>query len=479
MDRRLLEMKSAKVLVVGDLILDRYWYGATQRISPEAPVPIVRITNVEERIGGAANVAANTASLGARTTLVGMLGCDDRGDTLLELCRACGIETDVVRTQGCPTTVKLRVISQHQQLIRVDFEEKSSVDLSADILAAVRRQLEATDILVVSDYAKGSVTRVPDIIAAAVGADKSIIVDPKGTDFGRYAGATLITPNLREFEAVVGHCPTDREITSKAVDLCRDLDLAAVLVTRGEAGMSLIPASGDAVHLQAQARDVYDVTGAGDTVSAVMAVAMAAGNDFLNAVKMANAAAGLVVGKLGTATVSREEIYQELARRAGFRRGVMDNADLVEEIANARRRGESVVMTNGCFDIIHAGHVRYLKAAAALGNRLLVAVNDDHSVTQLKGRGRPVNDLESRMQVLSALNSVDWVISFSDATPQALIAGLLPDLLVKGGNYDVADIAGAEEVIAAGGRVMTLDYHAGHSTSELIARVARLIGERA
>ena len=243
--------------------------------------------------------------------------------------------------------------------------------------------------------------------------------------------------------------------------------------------MTLIPASGEAVHLQAQARDVYDVTGAGDTVSAVMAVAMAAGNDLVNAVTMANAAAGLVVGKLGTATVSRDEIDKELARRAGLRRGVMDNAGLIEEMANARRRGESVVMTNGCFDIIHAGHVRYLKAAAALGNRLVVAVNDDNSVTQLKGRGRPVNDLESRMQVLSALSSVDWVISFSDATPQALIAGLLPDLLVKGGDYEIADIAGAEEVIAAGGRVMTLDYHAGHSTSDLIARVARLSGERA
>ena len=479
MDRRLIEMESASVLVIGDLILDRYWYGTTLRISPEAPVPVVHVSDIEERVGGAANVAANAAAVGARTTLVGILGQDDRGDKLLELCRAHGIDTHVARRSQGSTTVKLRVISQNQQLIRADFEDELPEDLSGEVLNIVERQLGQCDIVVVSDYAKGSVTRVPDIINAATVAKKPIVVDPKGSDFSRYAGATLLTPNLAELTAVVGPCSSAQEIEQHARDLCREHVLGAVLVTRGDAGMSLIRAAGEVVHLQAQARDVFDVTGAGDTVCAVTAAAMAAGNDLVNAVMMANAAAGLVVGKLGTATVSRDEIDSALVALAGIKRGGLDKAALLEEVANARRRGESIVMTNGCFDIIHAGHVRYLNEAASMGNRLIVAINDDASVAELKGSGRPLNDLESRMQVLAALEAVEWVVPFSDATPRALIAEILPDLLVKGGDYAIADIAGSAEVLAAGGTVTTLAYHDGYSTSELLGRAETAGGDSA
>ncbi len=477
MNQRLIELESARVLVVGDLILDRYWYGTTRRISPEAPVPVVHVNDIEERVGGAANVAANVAALGARTSLIGLLGQDERGEKLLELCHKHGIETHVALRSEGSTTVKLRVISQNQQLIRADFEEEAVEDVSAEIVGIVERQLERCDVVVVSDYAKGSVSRVPEIIRVASRARKPVIVDPKGADFSRYAGATLLTPNLQEFAAAVGPCASEAQIEQAGRDLCRELELDAVLVTRGDAGMSLVRAADAVVHLTAQARDVFDVTGAGDTVCAVTAAAMAAGNDLVNAVKMANAAAGLVVGKLGTATVSRQDIDAALVAQVGLRRGVLDKSALLEEVANSRRRGESVVMTNGCFDILHAGHVRYLNEAAAMGNRLVVAVNDDTSVAELKGAERPLNKLASRMQVLAALEAVDWVVAFSDATPRALIAEVLPDLLIKGGDYDIADIAGSAEVMAAGGKVLTLEYHAGYSTSELIDRADAVGGD--
>lgn len=469
MDRRLNEMSSARVLVVGDLILDRYWHGPATRISPEAPVPVVRVRDVEERLGGAANVAANVASLGARCTLVGVVGDDSDGERLLALCRGRGIVPDFVVRRSEATTVKLRVVSQHQQLIRLDFEQDAVDVRSEAVLERAERHLDACDIVVVSDYAKGSVTRVPDIIAAAERRGVPVVIDPKGADFSRYAGAALITPNWREFEAAAGAARDDEAIVRQAVALCRKLDIGAALVTRGEAGMSLVPREGQAVHLRAEARDVFDVTGAGDTVCAVVATALAAGNDLIDAVRLANVAAGLVVGRLGTATVEPRELDAALVRRASGS-GVLDREGLLEAVVTARRRGESVVMTNGCFDVLHAGHVRCLQEAASLGDRLVVAVNDDRSVRALKGDGRPVNPLDARLTVLAALGAVDWVVPFEGETPAALIAEVLPDVLVKGGDYAVEEIAGADAVLAAGGRVLTLTYHEGHSTSAMLSR---------
>lgn len=478
MDRRLIQIPAARVLVVGDLILDRYWHGSTTRISPEAPVPVVRVQNAEERLGGAANVAANVASLGTACVLVGAVGDDADGERLVELCRAQGIEADVVVRSAEATTVKLRVVSQHQQLIRLDFEQDVVDARSAAVVEAAACHLAKCDVAVVSDYAKGAVTRVPDIIAAADRCGVPVVVDPKGADFSRYAGARLVTPNLREFEAVAGPAKENDTIARQARTLCREHDLGAILVTRGEAGMSLVPRDGEAVHLEAEALDVFDVTGAGDTVCAVTATALAAGNDLADAVRLANVAAGLVVARLGTATVQCTELDAALARRVAGG-GVLDRARLLEKIAAARRRGETIVMTNGCFDVLHAGHVRYLEEAATLGDRLVVAVNDDASVRGLKGDGRPLNPLASRMDVLVALGAVDWVVPFAGATPAALIADVLPDVLVKGGDYDVADIAGADAVVAAGGRVQTLDYHEGHSTSAILERATTAGGKGA
>ena len=367
--------------------------------------------------------------------------------------------------------VKLRVVSQHQQLVRLDFERPAPPDLGDEVAALVSKHLARCDVLVVSDYAKGATSRVQEVIAHARAAGKCVIVDPKGTDFSRYAGASLITPNLHEFEAVVGSCADDAELVSKAQSLCERFAFDAVLVTRGEAGMSLVRPGQPPLHLEARSRDVFDVTGAGDTVCAVTAVALAAGQDLPNAVALANVAAGVVVGKFGAANVSIEELDVALTARESARRGVLSVDELLDERAQARRRGEIVVMTNGCFDLLHEGHVRYLREAKALGTRLVVAVNDDASVATLKGASRPLNPLASRMCVLSALDAVDWVVPFSGDTPRDLIAAVLPDVLVKGGDYKIDDIAGGAEVQAAGGRVTTVSFHDGFSTTSLVERI--------
>ena len=471
MDPRLSLMRGARVMVVGDLLLDRYWYGATRRISPEAPVPVVLVDSVEERVGGAANVAANAAALDAVVLLVGIAGEDAAGERLKQLCRDATVEPIFAARAGHETVVKLRVVSQHQQLVRLDFERPAPPDLGDEVAALVSKHLARCDVLVVSDYAKGATSRVQEVIAHARAAGKCVIVDPKGTDFSRYAGASLITPNLHEFEAVVGSCADDAELVSKAQSLCERFAFDAVLVTRGEAGMSLVRPGQPPLHLEARSRDVFDVTGAGDTVCAVTAVALAAGQDLPNAVALANVAAGVVVGKFGAANVSIEELDVALTARESARRGVLSIDELLDERAQAKRRGEIVVMTNGCFDLLHEGHVRYLREAKALGTRLVVAVNDDASVATLKGASRPLNPLASRMCVLSALDAVDWVVPFSGDTPRDLIAAVLPDVLVKGGDYKIDDIAGGAEVQAAGGRVTTVSFHDGFSTTSLVERI--------
>ncbi len=460
---------AARVLVVGDVMLDRYWHGETQRISPEAPVPIVRIIDDgDERPGGAANVALNIRSLGAAVSLVGLTGRDHAAQTLKSLLGEHGIDNHLLEQPGTQTIVKLRVLSQHQQLIRLDFEDSRPVVDWDGIRSRVVHALPEAQAVVLSDYAKGCLVEPAALIALARKAGRPVIVDPKGVDFSRYRGATVITPNLKEFEAVVGICEDEAAIERRARDLCARHQFEAVLVTRGEHGMTLVPARREAVTLSARTRDVYDVTGAGDTVCAVLAAALAAGTDLSQATRLANTAAGIVVGKLGAATVTIPELEDELHGRTGGRFGVLNEAELLGEVRAARQRGERIVMTNGCFDILHAGHVQYLAKARERGDRLLVAVNDDHSVRRLKGEGRPVNPLAERMQVLAALSAVDWVVPFAEDTPERLIGGVLPDVLVKGGDYRPEDVAGGDCVRAHGGEVVILDYIPGCSTSGII-----------
>ncbi len=459
----------ARVLVAGDIMLDRYWSGATRRISPEAPVPVVHVGSMDDRPGGAANVALNLAALGCQTRLAGITGRDEAADILAIRLADAGIDAHLLRLPGLPTITKLRVLSHNQQLLRLDFEEPLTRAGDDPLPALVQGLLAEADLLVLSDYAKGTLADPRPLIEAARALGKPVLVDPKGRDFGHYRGATLLTPNRAELEAVTGAWRDDADLVERGQRLRNELGLEALLVTLGERGMLLLPADREALHLPTRAREVYDVTGAGDTVIATLAGALAAGAELAEACTLANCAAGLAVGKLGTATVTAREL--ERARLGGEWHTILDADALVSAVAAARAQGERVVMTNGCFDILHEGHVAYLQQARALGDRLVVAVNDDDSVRRLKGAGRPINGVESRMAVLAGLASVDWVCAFREDTPRNLICRVCPDLLVKGGDYTTDQIAGADCVRAAGGEVRVLPFLPGRSTSRIIGAI--------
>jgi D-beta-D-heptose 7-phosphate kinase / D-beta-D-heptose 1-phosphate adenosyltransferase len=461
----------ARVLVAGDLMLDRYWSGATRRISPEAPVPVVHVDRVEDRPGGAANVALNLAALGVQTSLVGITGKDEAADILVERLAIEGIAGRLHRRADIPTITKLRILSHHQQLIRLDFEESLAPSDHDPMPTLVADHLDNADLLLLSDYAKGTLSDPQRLIAAAHTLNKPVLVDPKGRDFRRYRGATLMTPNRAELEEVVGVCANDADLNAKAQRLRAELKLEALLVTLGERGMLLLREDAEPLHLPTQAREVFDVTGAGDTVIATLAAALAAGVELTEACALANCAAGLAVGKLGTATVGATELKQ--AYLGAEWHSVLDQEALVAAVATARARGERVVMTNGCFDILHEGHVSYLQQARRLGDRLVIAVNDDDSVRRLKGDDRPINGVEQRMAVLAGLASVDWVCAFGEDTPASLICRVKPDLLVKGGDYRPDEIAGADCVRANGGEVRVLDFLPGRSTSRIIQAMGK------
>jgi D-beta-D-heptose 7-phosphate kinase/D-beta-D-heptose 1-phosphate adenosyltransferase len=459
------------VLVVGDLMLDRYWHGPTSRISPEAPVPIVHVRDIEERPGGAGNVALNIATLGAQSTVLGLTGDDDAANALEKNLQAAGVKTRFVRLDENATVTKLRVISQHQQLIRLDFEDGFiGRDISGQEAEFVKL-LDQHDVVVCSDYGKGALRNVQSLIALCRDKQIPVLIDPKGDDFDRYSGASLVTPNLSEFEAVVGACANEDELVEKGQQLCVRCNFDALLITRSEHGMTLIQKDGEVFHLPTRAREVFDVTGAGDTVISTLAAALAAGDDRHNAVALANLAAGIVVGKLGTASVSPEELYQEVHKHIAVKRGVVSQEELITAVRQCHQRGEVIVMTNGCFDILHAGHVTYLQQAREQGDRLIVAVNIDETVRKLKGEDRPVNPLEHRMRMLAALECVDWVLPFEEETPKRLICEVLPDILVKGGDNDPDKIPGGDCVRENGGEVRVLSYVEGVSTTEIIGTI--------
>jgi D-beta-D-heptose 7-phosphate kinase/D-beta-D-heptose 1-phosphate adenosyltransferase len=474
---KLPKFSDAKVLVIGDVMLDRFWHGAATRISPEAPVPVVKVAGVDDRPGGAGNVAINLAALGVETTLSGLVGDDEHAKQLRSAVEAKGVRWSVM---PCPadTIVKLRVLSRNQQLIRMDFEAPLDDYADESFLQYASNLIAEHDVVLLSDYAKGTLTNIEALISACRALNTPVLVDPKGADFSRYAGATLITPNLSEFEAVVGAChQDDTVISARARDLCEQYGFEAVLVTRSERGMTLQSRDGEPLHLPALAREVFDVTGAGDTVISAMAAGLASQDSLENSTRLANVAAGLVVGKVGTATVTREELQGALLQSEGdvpdlpaF--GVVTEREAVAAVARLKAEGQRVVMTNGCFDLLHPGHVTYLRQAAALADVLIVAVNDDASVTHLKGPERPINGIDSRMSVLAGLRSVSYVLPFSEDTPARLIEAISPDVLVKGGDYAIDEIAGHEHVLESGGEVIILEFVEGFSTTATIKRIS-------
>ncbi len=464
------DFSKTKILVIGDLMLDRYWHGDTSRISPESPVPVVNVNQVEDRPGGAANVALNLVELGSQVTLCGITGDDQEAEQLESILTSKSIHCIFEKRDNQTTITKLRVISRNQQLIRLDFEKDFSL-LNSINYQLLDISLENYDLIILSDYLKGTLGNPQEIIQQAQNLNIPVVIDPKGTDFSKYKGATLLTPNQSEFELIAGKVTDDNDLLCKADRLQSDLQLEALLVTRSEKGMMLIQKGKEPYLQPTQAKEIADVTGAGDTVIATLAATYAATKDLVFSSKLANLAAGVVISKLGTAAVSRTELQIEIDGLTAAKHGVVNEEELIALIESAKDKQETIVMTNGCFDILHPGHAAYLKDAASLGDRLIVAVNSDDSVKRLKGETRPINPLEHRMEMLASLSGVDWVVPFTEDTPERIIGRCLPDILVKGGDYKAEDIAGYKDVTQNGGQVSILQFKEGYSTTKMIEKI--------
>jgi D-beta-D-heptose 7-phosphate kinase / D-beta-D-heptose 1-phosphate adenosyltransferase len=476
----MLDFAGTRVLVLGDVMLDRFLYGDVDRISPEAPVPVVRLRRTRAMPGGAGNVARNISALGGEAVLVGLLGRDATAAEFRALLAADPRITDATVESATRASIcKMRVIAGHQQVVRLDEEVASPADAAdtAALAAVVERALPGCRALILSDYAKGVLA--PPVIAAAIAAARArgipVFADPKSDDFTAYRGADCLTPNAREL-ARAARLPTgtEAEVVAAAAAVMRAAGLPALLCTRAERGMTLVRADGTHEGVPAQAREVFDVSGAGDTVIATLALAHAAGHGLVEAMRIANAAAGVVVGKLGTATASVDELEHALRAGEGSvpdEGALLDRAAAARLVAEWRAHGLRVGFTNGCFDILHAGHVALLRVARRRCDRLVVALNTDASVARLKGPTRPINSLADRAAVISALAAVDAVVAFGEDTPLELIRLLVPDVLVKGADYTIDRVVGADIVQAAGGEVALIDLVPGRSTTGLVTRL--------
>ncbi len=473
-------MTRQTVLCVGDLMLDEFVYGDVSRISPEAPAPVIAARRSEINVGGAGNVARNIASLGGRCFFVGLIGDDEAGNTLENAFSKCdGIVAKLIRDPLRPTTRKVRFVSEHfsTHMLRADWElaAPASAGIERQLLDAILPQIASADIVLLSDYAKGVLTAslIRAVIDAARQNGKRLIVDPKSANVSIYRGATLLTPNRKEFaEATRSRAGSPAEIAQAAQEMIAATQCDALLVTQSEDGMTLVPRGGDAIHVPAFPVKVRDVSGAGDTVAAALALALAANADWDAALRIANAAAAVAVGKTGTATVTQAELRRAILPHAflAAEDKIASRDDLGARLDDWRKQGLRVGFTNGCFDILHPGHVKVLTAARAACDRLIVGLNSDASVKRLKGDDRPVQDERARAEVLAALEAVDLVVIFEDDTPLDLITRIKPSVLVKGGDYTREQVVGHEVVAAHGGEVVLVDILQGHSTTSLVRR---------
>ena len=476
-----LAMTRQTVLCVGDLMLDEFVYGEVSRISPEAPAPVIAVQRSEIDIGGAGNVARNIASLGGRCIFVGLIGEDEAGKTLKAgLAREILIESVLVCDPGRPTTRKVRFVSEHfsTHMLRADWElaQPASAGVEQQLIDAILPLLPRSDIVLLSDYAKGVLTArvIRNVIDAARKLGKRVIVDPKSANLAIYRGATLIKPNRKEFaEATRSRADSENGIAEAAQDVIRLADCEAVLVTQGERGMTLVSRNGETIHVPGLPVKVRDVSGAGDTVAAALALVLAAGADWETALRVANAAAAVAVSKKGAATVTSSELRRRIlphAFLAAEEKITAAGGDLDSQLRDWRKQGLRIGFTNGCFDILHPGHVKVLTAARSACDRLIVGLNSDASVKRLKGEGRPVQDERARAEVLAALEAVDLVAIFEEDTPLRLITQIRPSVLVKGGDYTREQVVGHEIVEAGGGEVLLVDVLPGFSTTSLVKR---------
>ncbi len=466
----------AHALVIGDVMLDRYLIGSVGRISPEAPVPIVLLNAQNERAGGAANVAANLALLGIKTHLIGCVGDDSEGKSLAKLISETGIENNCFTSKNRPTIAKTRVVSGHQQMMRLD-QESSAIFTREEndaLQANIHKALKASpQIVILSDYAKGLLSL--DICQAIIkqcNAQKiPVLVDPKGADYTKYVGATALTPNKKETAEACSTTIHDVDLIAKASALKNCIQLQFLAVTRGEEGITLIDETEH--HLPATAKQVFDVSGAGDTVIATLAAGMINSLTPLAALQLANLAAGVVVGKVGTVPITRADLIEALQAEQGSEQAhkVCDLAQLMAKVATWKTQNQKIVFTNGCFDLLHAGHVTYLEAAKKRGDKLVLGLNTDRSVSALKGPSRPVVQENDRARVLAALESVDAVILFDEDTPLNLINAIKPNVIAKGSDYNADQVVGGKEVLSWGGEIALIDLVEGRSTSKLIKKM--------
>lgn len=479
-------IENLKIMVVGDLMLDTFVYGDVERISPESPVPVLTVSREDRMLGGAGNVVSSLAALKAKPVLLSITGKDENGDEAAAIAKSLGADiSGLIADESRPTILKTRYLARNQQVLRTDMEKTHPIDadIEARILAAVQKNIKQVKAVVLSDYGKGLLTKtlLEKTIRAANEAGVPVLVDPKGNDFSLYRGADIVTPNRKELgeAADVKTLKGDDEIVAAAKKIIRDCGIKNVLATRSEDGMSLVPSVGDTLHLKAQAREVFDVSGAGDTVIAVMAAALATGAHSMEAAKMANIAGGIAVSKVGTTPVRAEEILAVLEGRidgSSLQAPIADWVQAGEQIRKWKAQGLKVGMTGGCFDIVHYGHVNYLNDARRKCDRLILALNHDASVKILKGPSRPVNDEMARATVIGALASVDMVVFFGatnageDNTPVALLTQLKPDIFFKGGDYTVDQLPEAKPVLAYGGEVSIMKMHEGYSTTGIIEK---------
>jgi len=465
------------LLVVGDLMLDEYVWGEVDRISPEAPVQIVAVKNEDYALGGSGNVVNNIAALGAKVTVAGVIGSGSNGQLMLQMFQQIGVDTaGIFQEPDRPTTKKTRVIAANQHVIRIDRETKTSIsDTTLEKLADfIENKIPAVDVILISDYGKGLITNtlLARLAATARKHNKIAIADPKGLDFSKYSGVSVLTPNQKEASLASGIEITDESsLTEAGHKIMQIAGIDKLLITCGQDGMVFIRPNKAPYRISAKARQVYDVSGAGDTVLAVLGLAIAAGESYESAMALANAAAGIVVGKVGTATVSELELISALQPDDGTAFKLKRLEELAALCKELKKQGKRLVMTNGCFDLLHTGHIMLFSASKQLGDLLVVAIDDDDSVKALKGPGRPVISAEERVRVLSALDAVDYVVVFASEELESLIEMIRPDVLTKGSNYTTDEVYGRELVEQYGGQVALIPVVENISSTRIIDNI--------
>ena len=463
-------MINSNILVIGDVMLDEYWLGTSNRISPEAPVPVVKVDDKEFRVGGAGNVALNLLNINPKVSLISTIGKDKDGAIIKKILKSKKINFILKETSKCRSIKKLRIFTQNQQMIRLDFENNKE-NYKLELSEQIKKQIIKSKLIILSDYGKGSLTDVKKIIKYAKSKSKIIIIDPKGSDYSKYAGASILTPNISEFIEIVGEVNDQAELIKKAKILINKINLKGILITQGKNGMTFV-SNKNVIHKDSLAQDVFDVSGAGDTVIATFSAYLNMGKSFEECMEMASIAASIVIKKLGTATTDKQEIEKIYYKKnKTFNSKYFKSTSKILQITNfLKSQNQKIVLTNGCFDIIHLGHINLLENAKKFGDFLIVALNSDKSIKALKGEKRPINKISARIKTLAALMCVDLIVVFNELTPLNIIKMIKPDVLIKGGDYKIKDIVGSDIVKANRGRVKIIKTVKGYSTTRLLQK---------